>query len=523
MASYHMTVKSGAKGGAASHAAYISREDKYSKKEKYEDLEHKQHGNMPSWAQDKPVRFWQAADTFERANGATYREFEIALPREFTAAQRQDLVNEFVNNELGENHAYQYAIHNPKAGIEGEDQPHAHIMFCERINDGIERDPEQFFKRANAKKPEQGGARKARFGECPTERKAYLVNLRERWADLQNQHLETHGHTVRVDHRSLKEQGINRAPESHFGPGRVRDLSTEQASTLLELRAAERELTQADTLRDSLVDLSGKQGGARAAPEAKASPAPQELRSVRDERAEKAPTGTATLKRDAEGKSTWLSSLKALVSGSAADRQKPARQREKPQEPVNRASLPQENAHSEATLPPLREMQQDRYPDQPLSGRKPVEPALAPKGGGSVRDLIDRYAEQAASEGVDFFRRDVEQEVKRMTLPQAKEHLDKELQLMRSFKQDRYPDQMRSNQMLVEPVLRPKEIDSVSALIDYYAERAASEGVDFFRRDVEQEVKRMTLPEAEAHLDKELQLMREIKQDMQQDDEHYQE
>lgn len=38
MASYHLTVKSGAKGKGASHAAYISREDKYAKKEKYEDL-----------------------------------------------------------------------------------------------------------------------------------------------------------------------------------------------------------------------------------------------------------------------------------------------------------------------------------------------------------------------------------------------------------------------------------------------------------------------------------------------------
>ncbi|UGI40538.1 hypothetical protein LQR06_00825 (plasmid) [Escherichia coli] len=37
------------------------------------------------------------------------------------------------------------------------------IMFCERINDGIERDPQQFFKRANSKSPE----REAQKGDIP--------------------------------------------------------------------------------------------------------------------------------------------------------------------------------------------------------------------------------------------------------------------------------------------------------------------------------------------------------------------
>ncbi|MGK3295870.1 hypothetical protein ACSLNR_28170, partial [Escherichia coli] len=41
-------------------------------------------GNMPEWARDNPSHFWQAADQFERANGSTYRELEIALPRELT-------------------------------------------------------------------------------------------------------------------------------------------------------------------------------------------------------------------------------------------------------------------------------------------------------------------------------------------------------------------------------------------------------------------------------------------------------
>ena len=256
MASYHLTVKAGAKGSGASHAAYISREDKYAKKEKYEDLEHKQHGNMPSWAKDNPLLLWQAADNFERSNGTSYREFEVALPRELTPDQRLELVNDFIKNEIGDRHAYQFAIHCPKAGIEGKDQPHAHIMFCERINDGIDRDPEHFFKRANSKNPEMGGAKKASAPQSHTQRKETLVALRERWAKLQNSHLEKHGHTDRVDHRSLKDQGIEREPEKHLGPKFINSISIEQASAILERRAMERELLQANKARDSIIDLS---------------------------------------------------------------------------------------------------------------------------------------------------------------------------------------------------------------------------------------------------------------------------
>ncbi len=65
-------------------------------------------------------------------------------------------------------------------------------MFSERMNDGIDRDPQQYFKRANSKVPERGGAKKVRFGETPTERKEHLIAQRERWADLQNAYLERH-------------------------------------------------------------------------------------------------------------------------------------------------------------------------------------------------------------------------------------------------------------------------------------------------------------------------------------------
>ncbi|WP_180336978.1 MobA/MobL family protein, partial [Escherichia coli] len=80
----------------------------------------------------------------------TYRELEIALPRELTPEQRLELVQDFVRQEAGERHAWSFASHNPKASIDGGEQPHAHIMMSQRVNDGIERTPEQYFRRYNA-------------------------------------------------------------------------------------------------------------------------------------------------------------------------------------------------------------------------------------------------------------------------------------------------------------------------------------------------------------------------------------
>jgi hypothetical protein len=219
MASYHCTVKAGASSSGAAHDEYIEREGKYKTKDRA-DLEHNESGNLPSWATTS-TDFWKASDEHERVNAAGYREYEIALPREMTKAQRLELVREFVRQELGDRHAYTFAIHNPRAALEGGEQPHAHIMFSERRRDGIERGPAQYFKRYNAKAPEKGGCRRGDGAKTPIERKDDLVALRARWANLQNRHLEQHGHVDRVDHRSLKDQGIDRLPTEHLGPTAV--------------------------------------------------------------------------------------------------------------------------------------------------------------------------------------------------------------------------------------------------------------------------------------------------------------
>lgn len=240
-------MKVGKKGKAAPHAAYIVREGQYAKRlERGEKLEATEAGNMPGWAKAQPQQFWRAADVFERVNGTAYREMEIALPRELEPTQRAELVRAFVRQEIGEHHAYQWAIHTPNA-VDGGEQPHVHLMFSERQCDGIDRDPDQYFKRYNAKAPEKGGARKGygpSAGKTLTaaERAAELKALRERWQVLCNEHLEMAGHGQRIDMRSNAERGINLVPERKQLPSEWRG---QGKAKVIELRAARRDAFKA--------------------------------------------------------------------------------------------------------------------------------------------------------------------------------------------------------------------------------------------------------------------------------------
>jgi hypothetical protein len=172
---------------------------------------------MPAWALENPAAFWKASDEFERVNGNTYREYELALPRELSRSAQVALVQRFAEQELGTARPYQWAIHLSTAS-DGKEQPHVHLMFSDRQHDGIERGPEQFFKRYNAKNPERGGARKLSYGADKEEAARTYEGIRERWAKVQNLSLEQAGVEARVDHRSLAAQGIHREPEVHRGP-----------------------------------------------------------------------------------------------------------------------------------------------------------------------------------------------------------------------------------------------------------------------------------------------------------------
>ena len=71
MAVYHLKVSVGSRAGGQSARAkseYIEREGRYAKDA--DELEHRESENMPEWAEEDPRSYWEAADEYERANGA---------------------------------------------------------------------------------------------------------------------------------------------------------------------------------------------------------------------------------------------------------------------------------------------------------------------------------------------------------------------------------------------------------------------------------------------------------------------
>ena len=229
VAIYYMDVKIGNRAGGQSGRAkseYIEREGRYAKDG--EELEYRESGNMPEWAEDNPRAYWAAADEHERANGVLYRELGFALPRELDAEQRQDLARSFAQELTGpERLPYTMAIHRG----DGEN-PHVHLMISDRGLDGHDRDAETWFKRYNAKELEKGGARKTRSMMS----KEWLKNTREGWATAANRALERAGRDERIDHRTLAAQRdeaiergelaraaeLSRTPGVHLGPERHR-------------------------------------------------------------------------------------------------------------------------------------------------------------------------------------------------------------------------------------------------------------------------------------------------------------
>lgn len=153
----------------------------------------------PEWAKERS-KLWSAAEVSEtRKNSTVAREFEVALPAELSADERKQLAHDFAR-ELVERHGFaaDVAIHLP--GKEGDNRNHhAHILCTTR-----QLTPDGFGKKTRELDQRGGG------GE--------VEYWRQRFAELQNESLARAGVAARVDHRSLKKQGLDREPTQHLGP-----------------------------------------------------------------------------------------------------------------------------------------------------------------------------------------------------------------------------------------------------------------------------------------------------------------
>jgi hypothetical protein len=210
VAIYHLTTRafSRARGPSARRKFdYLTREGLYAKDAA--EVFFKASGNLPEWAVNGRA-YWEGVDLYERKNARLGREVEVALPRELSTGEQIKLAKAFTDDLVESRHPYTLALHHGRGN-----NPHAHLIFSERALDGLKRSETQFFMRANALHPEQGGAAKSRLFRD----RAWLEATRARWAFRVNQVLERNGLNIRVDHRTLEAQGvISRLPSRHVGP-----------------------------------------------------------------------------------------------------------------------------------------------------------------------------------------------------------------------------------------------------------------------------------------------------------------
>ncbi len=233
MAIYHLNAKaiSRGKGKSATAAAAYRAAEKikdertgltfdYSRKQGVYATEIIAPDNAPDWVRSR-ARLWNKVELFEnRKNSRLAREFDIALPGELTHNQKQELVRNFVREQLvSQGMIADVAFHDLESH-----NPHVHIMLTTRkIN-------------------EQGFSEKERSWDS----RDFLVGIRESWSNYANQALEQAGVIEQIDHRTLEEQGINRIPQIHLGADVAammdKGIPTERGEEYLRICVANQEI-----------------------------------------------------------------------------------------------------------------------------------------------------------------------------------------------------------------------------------------------------------------------------------------
>lgn len=221
-----------------------------------------------NWPRDRAA-LWNAAELAEkRRDSRVAREYEVALPAELTAEQRQDLAREFAQH-IADRHgcAVDIAIHAPHRAGDARNH-HAHLLATTRRIT-----PEGLGDKTTVELSETD--RKKRGLPLASEE---MSAIRGRWAQMTNEALARHGHTARIDHRTLAAQRedalragdaeraeeLNREPTKHLG---VAATAMERRGERTDLGEFNRRIAEAaeagrlererQALEGSIVDVSG--------------------------------------------------------------------------------------------------------------------------------------------------------------------------------------------------------------------------------------------------------------------------
>lgn len=217
MAIYHFSAKAisrsdgrSAVAAAAYRSAQILDDHRYGKVQDYERKSGVELSQIYAPADTAPDlldrnKLWNAVEKSEnRKDACLAREFEIAFPNELNEQQRKAMLDELcqqIVNKYGV--VVDASIHAPHTDNGSDERNyHAHIMFTTRAID-----------------PSSGLFASKKYRDFNKELGSQTTKeWREAFAILTNKHLEIGGFESRVDHRSLKDQGLDFEPTIHEGP-----------------------------------------------------------------------------------------------------------------------------------------------------------------------------------------------------------------------------------------------------------------------------------------------------------------
>ena len=147
--------------------------------------------NAPPEYKDRET-LWNAVEKRERRKDAQLaREIVIAQQREFDLQEQISILREYIKeNFTDKGMCADFSIHD-----KGDGNPHAHIMLTTRHVT-----------------PDGFGLKNTDWNS-----KSVFLEWRESWAEINNRMFERKGLEERIDHRSYKEQGIDREPMIHLG------------------------------------------------------------------------------------------------------------------------------------------------------------------------------------------------------------------------------------------------------------------------------------------------------------------
>ncbi|MBP5379021.1 MAG: MobA/MobL family protein [Ruminococcus sp.] len=233
MAIYHMSIKIGSKGkgqSAVAAAAYRSG-DKLTDKQTGLTSDYTRKGGVVhseiSLCDDAPLEYadretlWNAVHEIEnKKNSRLWREFEVALPKEFTREDQIETVRDFVTQLTGSGMCADWSLHD-----KGDGNPHAHIMATVRsiTNEGkwapksrlvydLDENGERIFQKLNKQGYKQYKSHKEDYNNWNAAER--VEEWRSAWAKCCNDRL---AENEQIDHRSYERQGIDQIPTIHEG------------------------------------------------------------------------------------------------------------------------------------------------------------------------------------------------------------------------------------------------------------------------------------------------------------------